>query len=330
MFLRAVATAVFTALSLPAAALCVGDSYLDQLSIDKQQMLSSAVADIPFAQGVVWDARKDDQNLRVIGTMHIYDPRLEPIFAGLSASIVTADLLLVEATPDDQTALQSLMVTDPGQLFLTEGPGLPDLLDNETWELLAQAAADRSIPSFMIAKMQPWYASLLLAMPPCAMDDVVAGKLGLDHMIMDAATDAGVPMQSLEDFTTLFSIFQDESLEDQIAFLRMNLLVPDTQQQVFVAMLDRYFAKDIGTLSEMSRLTLADMPDMDLETANVLFDETQEAILDTRNRAWLPVITQATEIHDNVVVAAGAAHLIGENGILNLLQNDGWTLTRAD
>jgi uncharacterized protein YbaP (TraB family) len=42
------------------------------------------------------------------------------------------------------------------------------------------------------------------------------------------------------------------------------------------------------------------------------------------------VITQATQNHDKVIVAAGAAHLIGENGILNLLQNEGWTLTRVD
>lgn len=330
MFLRAVVTAVFTALSLPASALCVGDSFLDKLSSDEQRQLTTAVADIPFSQGLIWDAQKDDRNLRIIGTMHIYDPRLEPLFFSISAGIVTADLILVEATPDDQAALQRLMATDPSQLFLTEGPGLPDLLDAETWDLLAQAASDRSIPSFMIAKMQPWYASLLLAMPPCAMDDIVAGKLGLDHMIMDAAEDAGVPMQSLEEFTTLFDIFQEEPLEDQIAFLRMGLMMPDTQQQVFVAMLDRYFAKDIGTLWEMSRLTLADLPDMDLDTATALFDEAQEAILDARNRAWIPVITQATDTQENVIIAAGAAHLIGENGLLNLLQNEGWTLTRVD
>ncbi|MCG3269216.1 TraB/GumN family protein [Yoonia sp. I 8.24] len=330
MFLRAAATALFSVFSLPALALCAGESYLDQLSAEQHQKLSAAVADIPFAQGLVWDARKDTQNLRIVGTMHIYDPRLGALFASISASVASADLILVEATPDDQADLQQLMARDPSQLFLVDGPTLPELLDGQTWELLLQAAADRSIPSFMIAKMQPWYASLLLAMPPCAMDDVIAGRLGLDHMIMDAAAEAGVPMQSLEAFTTLFAIFQEESLDEQIEFLRMGLMMPDTQQQVFVAMLDRYFAKDVGTLWEMSRLTLADLPELDLETATVLFDETQESILDERNRNWIPVITEATKSHNNVIVAAGAAHLIGENGILNLLQNDGWTLTRAD
>jgi uncharacterized protein YbaP (TraB family) len=285
---------------------------------------------MPFAQGLIWDAQKDDRNLRVIGTMHIYDPRLEAMFFAISSSIVSADLILVEATPDDQASLQQLMSTDPSLLFLTDGPGLPDLVGAETWTLLAQAAADRGIPGFMIAKMQPWYASLLLAIPPCAMDDVIAEKLGLDHMIMDVAADAGVPMQALEDLTTLFDVFRDETLEDQIEFLRMGLLTADSQQAIFIAMLDQYFAKDIGALWEMSRLTLSDLPGMDYETANALFEETQEAILDERNRNWIPVITQATQTHENVIVAAGAAHLIGENGILNLLQNEGWTLTRVD
>jgi uncharacterized protein YbaP (TraB family) len=330
MILRAAATALFAMLSLPAAALCTGESYLDQLDPAEQQQLSTAVADMPFAQGLIWDAQKDDRNLRVIGTMHIYDPRLEAMFFAISASIVSADLILVEATPDDQASLQQLMSTDPSLLFLTDGPGLPDLVGPETWAQLAQAAAERGIPGFMVAKMQPWYASLLLSIPPCAMDDVVAERLGLDHMIMDTAEDAGVPLQSLEDLTTLFDVFKEESLEDQIAFLRMGLLTADAQQPIFVAMLDQYFAKNIGVLWEMSRLTLSDLPGMDYETANALFEETQEAILDERNRNWMPVIAQATQAHDSVIVAAGAAHLIGENGILNLLQNEGWTLTRVD
>ncbi|SFR56264.1 hypothetical protein SAMN04488005_2911 [Yoonia tamlensis] len=330
MFLRATLTALFATLSLPAAAACDGESYLDQLTPSEQQQLATATAAVPFGQGLVWDAQKGNQSLLIIGTMHIYDDRLNALMITLTSSIASADLLLVEATPDDQTALQQLMITDPSQLFLTSGPGLPDLLDEETWDLLAQAAADRSIPGFMMAKMQPWYASLMLSMPPCAMADVVAGRLGLDHMIMNVADEAGVPMQSLEAFTTLFAAFQSETLEDQIAYLRMGLLSADMQRPIFVAMLDQYFTKDIAGLWEMSRLTLNDLPGMDVQTANELFAQTQEAILDERNRNWIPVITQASETHDNVIVAAGAAHLIGENGILNLLQNEGWTVTRAD
>ena len=330
MFFRSVATAVFTFLGLPAVALCVGDNYLNQITAEQHQRLEAAVGEIPFAEGLIWDANKDGKHLKIVGTMHIYDPRLDALFRRLDEAIADADLVLVEATPEDQAALQQLMATDPGQLFLTEGPTLPEMLDEETWKLLSAAAAERNVPGFMLAKMQPWYASMVLAIPPCAMNDMMAGKRGLDHMIMDAATNEGIPLQALEDFNTLFSIFQEEPLEEQLEVLRMSLMMPDIQQQVFVAMLDRYFAEDIGTLWQMSRIAMDDLPTLDSKTATELFDETQNAMLDERNRNWIPVITQASSIHDNIIVASGAAHLIGENGILSLLQNEGWTITRDD
>ena len=48
--------------------------------------------------------------------------------------------------------------------------------------------------------------------------------------------------------------------------------------------------------------------------------------VDRRNAAWMPVIAEASATPDRLVVAAGAAHLIGEGGVLARLQNDGWAI----
>ena len=53
------------------------------------------------------------------------------------------------------------------------------------------------------------------------------------------------------------------------------------------------------------------------------------AMLADRNRAWLPVILDTLAGTDKPVIAAfGAAHLGGEDGVLNLLAQEGFTLTR--
>jgi uncharacterized protein YbaP (TraB family) len=44
--------------------------------------------------------------------------------------------------------------------------------------------------------------------------------------------------------------------------------------------------------------------------------------LTRRNQAWLPVIEAARSL----VVAAGAAHLPGEGGLLRLLKRAGWAV----
>lgn len=328
MFLRATATFLFGLLALPAAAACVGDSYLDRMTSAQQAELTASVADMPYAEGLVWTATKDATTLTVIGTMHIFDPRLEELRVKLAETVTTADLVLLEATPEDETKLQELLISEPNRLFIVDGPTLPELLDEETWQLIASAASERGIPSFMAAKMQPWYLSLTLAIPSCAMSDVLAGARGLDQMIIEDAQAAGVPMQAVEPYTTLFDIFKDDSFEEQIDMLRIGMLVPDLQEQMFVAMLDRYFAEDVGRLWEMSRIAISDVPDIDPATGEAMFAEMEEALLNKRNRNWMPVIYEATSIHDDIVIAVGAAHLIGEEGVLQLLENDGWTLTR--
>lgn len=328
MFLRTTTLALLTFLGLPAAAQCVGTSYLDQMSPAQRADLAEATQALPYAQGTLWTAMRDDRTITIIGTMHIYDPRLEPIYAQMKDEIEGADLILLEATPEEEAELQALVISDPDLLFITDGPTLPTLLDEETWGLIAAAATDRGIPGFMAAKMQPWYLSLVLSIPPCATQDMLSGDLGLDHMISAGAIEAGVPMQALESVTTLFELFTSSPIDEQIDMLMINLANPEVQQQLFVSMLDSYFAQDVGTLWEMSRIAMTEVPGMNAETAADVFDEMEQSLLITRNLNWMPVIADAVAQHDELVVAVGAAHLIGDFGILRLLENDGWTLTQ--
>lgn len=330
MFLRATAaTLLISCIALPAAAVCVGDSYLDKLTPEQDSQLSAAVADTPYAQGVLWSATKDDTAITVVGTMHIYDPRLTALRARVNETVATADLVMLEATPQEEAQLQDLITREPDRLFLVDGPTLPELVDEDTWQLIANAATERGIPSFMAAKMRPWYLSITLAVPACAMSDMLAGVRGLDQMIIQDAEAAGVPMQAVEPYTTLFDLFGGEDFDEQVDMLRVSMLVPELQEQMFVSMLDSYFAEEIGRLWEMSRLAASDIPGMDPSVGEAMFNDMEEMLLNTRNRNWIPVILAAAEQNDNIVVAVGAGHLIGDQGVLQLLENEGWTITRV-
>ena len=328
MFLRLAALSLSSLIALPAAAACVGQSYLDVMGDEQRQELAAAVDDMPYAKGLTWQASKGDDTLTIVGTMHIFDPRLEQIRARIGDAVRNADLVLLEATPAEEAKLQELVVTDPGKLFIVDGPTLPELLDPETWAALSAAAADRQIPGFMAAKMQPWYLSLMLAIPPCAMTDMASGVRGLDQMIIQDAEAANVPTKAIEPFDTLFELFDEASIEEQIDMIRINMLAPDLQLQMFVAMLDHYFAEDVGRLWELSRIAMLDVSGLDRAEGEVMFAEMEDALLTQRNRNWIPVIADATQTNDDIVIAVGAAHLIGEVGILQLLENEGWKISQ--
>jgi uncharacterized protein YbaP (TraB family) len=48
-------------------------------------------------------------------------------------------------------------------------------------------------------------------------------------------------------------------------------------------------------------------------------------MINRRNRAWVPVISAAAT-KGPLVVAFGALHLSGSEGVLNLLVQDGWAV----
>ena len=311
-------------LGSPLHALCSGPDIRTLLSDADRAAVAEAVARTPFAQGILYEAEKDDTHLTIIGTMHLYDPRLASLSKRTAPIVAASDLLLVEAGREEQAALTTAMSTDPTLIFLPDGPTLPERLDEETWQAIAAAVGDRGVPAVLASKMQPWYIGLMLAIPPCAMPDLAAGREGLDGIVMDQAEAAGVPVQALEPWDTLFTLMRSDPIDVQVDQLRLALSPPDLQAAMFGTMLNNYFAGDIAELWEVSRVATHLLPGIDRAEADALFAQSEQQLLVDRNAAWMPVILDAAGDHDRITIAVGAAHLQGEWGILNLLARDDW------
>lgn len=312
----------------PVAALCAGDSFYNQLSIAQQADVTTAAAATPYGKGLIWTATKDDTTLTIVGTLHIYDPRLEAIRDRVALS--DADLLMLETTPDQEAALQEALIADPDLYLINDGPTLPDLLPPDLWDQVVRAASDRGLPSFFVAKFQPWYLGLTLGIPACAIAEIANGANGLDHLLMADAQTADVPLAALEQWDVLFDLLSAGTQDDQIAQLQMNLIDAAAHQAVMVAMLDAYIAEDTAIVWELGRVAAETLTDMPAEQVTAQMAAMQDSLLIQRNLNWIPVIAEAAATHDRIVVAFGAAHLPGEQGVLKLLEQAGWALERQE
>jgi uncharacterized protein YbaP (TraB family) len=325
--MRAFLTAFLIAMTGPAQALCSGPDVRSMLTDTDQAAVAQAVADTPYGQGKFFHAAKGDAQITVIGTMHLFDPRLVPLAARAAPIVAASDLLLVEAGPQEKADLMQAMATDPTLIFMPDGPTLPERMDEGTWQLIVQAAGDRGIPAILVAKMQPWYVGLTLAIPPCAIANLQSGKDGLDGMIIDQAVAAGVDVQPLEPWDTLFNLMRSAPIDMQVDQLRLTMSPPDLQVAMFATMLDSYFAGNIAELWHVSRAATHLLPNINAAEADTLFDLSEQQLLTDRNRAWIPVIEDAAANHGRITVAVGAAHLQGQTGLINLLKLAGWAIT---
>lgn len=322
-----IVAAAFSAFASPLFALCSGPSYFDKLSAAANAQLQNDASEIAYGEGTIWLATKGARAITLVGTVHVYDPRLVPMMSQIASSVQTADLILLEATPDEAAALEAHMAANPTLFMNTDGPTLPETLPPETWNTLMDALRARNIPPFLAAKFQPWYLMMLLSIPPCVMDDMVGGKLGLDNMIMDEATAFDRPMQALEPFDTLIEIMQDVTPQEQRDMLSLTALADIDRQAMFVAMGNSYFDGEIGKLISLNRHLAQNVDGLDPAEGLAMTLDAEEAIIINRNLAWMPVIDAATEAHNAIMVAVGAAHLPDDQGLLALLAADGWAIS---
>lgn len=323
-FLAALALALLAA--APARAACSGDNLIAALPDADRAAITAAAATHPFAQGNFWRATRGDRVVHLIGTYHLDDPRHDALIAGLTPLVMGAARLLVEAGPDEEGELMRLLARDPTAIVAPEGPTLAEALPEAEWQRLAQAFRDRGIPPFLGSRFRPWYVSVLLAMPPCALA-MAADKNGLDARLIDTAAVAGVPVSALEPFDTALRVFDLVPQEAQLDMIRSSLALEDRAEDQLTTLADAYFAEDSRLIWEFLRYTALSLPDATPEKVDAEFAQMDAALMVTRNAGWIPVIEQAAD-SGPVVAAFGALHLSGDKGVLALMEGAGWTLER--
>lgn len=309
--------------AVAAAQICGTTDLTETFTDEENAYLAARVAGQPFSEGLLWQAEKDGSRVVVAGTLHIPDRRFDPIVAQLTPEIESSDLLILEATRDAEVAMAQAAATNPEMFFLTSGPSLIDLLEPAEWDQVSAELAKRGIPGVIAAKFQPWYASLVMATPICALSAMQAGEAGLDRRLETVAEAAGVDVAGLEGIEAVLDVFSGETIEDQLEGLRINLSVKDDEDANTSTLVELYFQGRTRESWEVSRVLI---DRQGIENGQEMFDEVEESLLIGRNEDWEPIMNELIAGRD-AVMAVGAAHLSGETGVLRALERAGYEVT---
>lgn len=310
-----------------ARAECAGQDLIATLSADDRRALAASVGPSPYARGNHWLARRGTTEISLIGTYHLYDPRMEPLADRLEPVIAGAEALFVEATGAEVDRLQAEIARNPARLFLTTGPTLPEALPEADWQRLSAEFTARGIPAFLGSKFRPWYVAVLLAMPACLLEGGKTPREGLDRLLMDRAGGAGVPTHALEPWDTALGLFDALPFDRQIDMLRASLPLAGQAEDALATLEEAFFREEHRLIWEYSRLVALAAPGTDATAMAEDFALMEEALLAGRNRAWLNRLLPEAEGR-RVAVAVGAAHLSGPDGLLQMLAERGFALER--
>lgn len=321
----------FVLFAHPAFAVCDGKSDFWSLPEERQQQLQDLARQSPFPEGILWQVEKDGVTSFVAGTMHLYDPRHQKTMGRIEPLIERSEQVFLETTSEQDEALKQYITAHPEIAFLTEGPSLIDLLGDEAWEKLLPLAKSHGVPGFIAAKYQPWLLGLTISIPTCAFRDIQQKKKGLDRLVEAHAQDQSLTIRSLDEIEATLALLTEDPLKKQVADLKWSLqfdLINSMSGDNDIS--DHYFREQTQLSWEYSIAKAIDQFGEKPENRDrivSLMTEFMEKLIEDRNISW--VETLAGELAQTPsLVAVGALHLPGENGVLALLQRQGFTITR--
>lgn len=264
-----------------------------------------------LAAPALWSASKDGQQLWLFGSIHIADERLAELPPVLLQALDDSSQLLLEVDPQDITpaALAPYLRMAAGENWPSR-LGAP--LSAELDAAISQAGLAQLRP------LPPWFAALQLTQAR-AMALGFAGEQGVDMQILAEARARQIPVAGLESPSTVFGMLAslpERRLEAD--FVRHTLdELPDMQGHLN-RLLDTWLDGDEQALQAL----------LQEDTGEELKAFIEQELLLSRNRLWLERLTQLNPPRALLVV--GALHLYGEQGLLALLRQDGYTLKKIE
>ncbi len=309
--------------TLSMAAPCKGIDLIDTMPPADHADLMAQTRNTPYPDGLLWRAQRGATTLTFFGSYHFRHEMTQAHFVALKPHIDSAQRVYLEISAEDTDKLQDLVTRDPSIMFITSGPTLPDLLGEADWQRLSAAMQARGIPGFMAAKFKPIWASMMLGVGPCEARRGAMQKDGIDAQIATYVRDKDIDSRSLEDFQTVLHLLDDLPSGDQVDMIRMFFTLEVDADDLSYTLLKRYLEGQVAIIWAYTRMISEEQGGAQ---AAEDFDLFEEKLLSQRNRNWVDLLlAETTDL--NVFVAAGAAHLPGDQGVLNLLKQNGFTIT---
>jgi hypothetical protein len=207
------------------------------------------------------------------------------------------------------------MLTSMTAMILSDGRELQQILGQALYDETRIAAENIGIPEVALRKFKPWAVATLLSLPTSNTG------LFLDAMLYQEAIAGGMEVIGLESAQEQLAVFEGIPEADQVILLKSTLehldQIPDTLDDL----LDAYLARDLKKLVDLSN-------SLQGESDQRVMQAFQQAVVTDRNirmvQRLMPIIADAP-----AVIAVGALHLPGDEGLLALLRKQGFTVEKV-
>lgn len=267
-----------------------------------------------LAESSVWKISKGEQSLYIGGTCHVLRPSDYPLPAEFDTAYAASDTLVFEIDPaaaqDPAFAMQLL-----AKASYTDGRSLKSVLSDKAYAALAAQGKKSGLPIEMLNGIKPGMVMMMLMMQELTKAGVSEEGVDMHYHALGLKDNKSVQSLETPEFQIDLITSLGEGMEDELVLYGLEDL--SHMQELFSELIGSWRT---GDLAQIEALFLSDMRDYPELYAKMLVD---------RNQRWIPQIEAYLKSPEIEFVLIGVAHAAGEDGILHLLEGQGYSVEQV-
>lgn len=272
-----------------------------------------AANDKPF----FWRINSQEATVYLLGSLHAATVDMYPLPASLYQAFKESNYLVVELDINNIDAQEQLRAIQKYGLY-SDGSQIDQHISNKTWQQLKGYLKSRQMSERQIRAMKPWLVNLTVTVSEFGRLGYDTA-LGIDQHFLDRAK--GKPIIALETLEGQMKVLASASDEQQESNLVITLDSVDEMAETMNLMRTLWKQGDAEGLYDAMKIDSEKYPG---------FEKQWEALLDTRNIAMAEKIKSYMKSDATFFVIVGALHMGGENGLLNLLDKEGYRVRQVN
>jgi len=262
----------------------------------------------------LWLAEGLSNRVYLLGSIHLLRKQDHPLPSVIDAAYGDAETLIMELDMDDldpiaaQATINMLGVIDDDRT-------LRDLLGEDVYAQAAETAEAIDIPLDMLAKSEPWLAAIMIEQLALARVGFTP-LYGIEMHLSAKAVQDGKTIHGFESVDEQLRFLDGLSIEAQRTLLVQVLAAASSIESSMDAIISAWRQGDVGYLQDTLLAEIAQNPDL------------YQTLVVNRNHRWTDRIAALLDDRDDYLIVVGALHLVGDDGVPELLAKRGFQVSQ--
>jgi uncharacterized protein YbaP (TraB family) len=262
----------------------------------------------------LWQVDGENNRIYLLGSIHLLRETDHPIPSAIYDAYNDADVLFMELDMDDADPIaDQILSTELG--LIQDDKTLSDLLGPDMYAQAVVLANALQIPLKLLEKSEPWYAAVNIEIM-MLMRIGFSPLYGIEYHLAEMAKKDNKEILGFETTRQQLGFLDNLSAESQREMFMQSLAEGAEMAGMMDMLVDAWHSGDIQFLEES---LLTDMQQ---------YPELNKTIVVDRNRSWAERIEVLLSHQINYLIVVGTLHLVGNEGVPDLLTQQGYTVTQ--